>query len=144
MYRYTGMLKVSSVHCEFFVASRLRWGASIYLDPAFCLSKPAFCVQTPIFHGAGHARPMKGAKPDVDYLLTVLQTVSIPPVPAPCLTASISDYPTISDCLGGLASAETDSCRAVVGWSTSSPGKASTVPLRLRNWTPSAMIACGS
>ena len=24
---------------------------------------------------------MKGAKPDVDYLLTVLQTVSIPPVP---------------------------------------------------------------
>ena len=26
-------------------------------------------------------RPMKGAKPDVDYLLTVLQTVSIPPVP---------------------------------------------------------------
>ena len=29
------------------------------------------------------ARPMKGAKPDVDYLLTVLQTVSIPPVPVP-------------------------------------------------------------
>ncbi len=28
-------------------------------------------------------RPMKGAKPDVDYLLTVLQTVSIPPVPVP-------------------------------------------------------------
>jgi len=27
------------------------------------------------------SRPMKGAKPDVDYLLTVLQTVSIPPVP---------------------------------------------------------------
>jgi len=27
------------------------------------------------------ARPLKGAKPDVDYLLTVLQTVSIPPVP---------------------------------------------------------------
>eukprot|EP00440_Ansanella_granifera_P026068 gb/GFBE01028301.1/.p1 GENE.gb/GFBE01028301.1/~~gb/GFBE01028301.1/.p1 ORF type:complete len:143 (+),score=44.10 gb/GFBE01028301.1/:1-429(+) len=27
------------------------------------------------------SRPLKGAKPDVDYLLTVLQTVSIPPVP---------------------------------------------------------------
>ncbi|CAK9078814.1 mRNA 3'-end-processing protein rna14 [Durusdinium trenchii] len=27
------------------------------------------------------SRPMKGAKPDVDYLLMVLQTVSIPPVP---------------------------------------------------------------
>ncbi|CAJ1341867.1 unnamed protein product, partial [Effrenium voratum] len=27
------------------------------------------------------SRPMKGAKPDVDYLLTVLQTVPIPPVP---------------------------------------------------------------
>merc|ERR1719401_2523681 len=27
------------------------------------------------------ARPLKGAKPDVDYLLTVLQTVSIPPIP---------------------------------------------------------------
>merc|ERR1712048_1455230 len=26
-------------------------------------------------------RPLKGAKPDVDYLLTVLQTVVIPPVP---------------------------------------------------------------
>jgi len=26
------------------------------------------------------SRPLKGAKPDVDYLLTVLQTVSIPPV----------------------------------------------------------------
>ena len=30
-----------------------------------------------------NSRPMKGAKPDVDYLLTVLQTVSIPPVPVP-------------------------------------------------------------
>merc|ERR1740121_2311841 len=27
------------------------------------------------------ARPLKGAKPDVDYLLTVLQTVQIPPIP---------------------------------------------------------------
>mmetsp|Transcript_154807 Transcript_154807/g.269121 ORF Transcript_154807/g.269121 Transcript_154807/m.269121 type:complete len:874 (-) Transcript_154807:120-2741(-) len=27
------------------------------------------------------SRPLKGAKPDVDYLLTVLQTVTIPPVP---------------------------------------------------------------
>lgn len=27
------------------------------------------------------ARPLKGAKPDVDYLLTVLQTVHIPPIP---------------------------------------------------------------
>jgi len=27
------------------------------------------------------SRPLKGAKPDVDYLLTVLQTVSIPPIP---------------------------------------------------------------
>merc|ERR1712072_606834 len=26
-------------------------------------------------------RPLKGAKPDVDYLLTVLQTVTIPPIP---------------------------------------------------------------
>merc|ERR1719343_615428 len=27
------------------------------------------------------SRPLKGAKPDVDYLLTVLQTVQIPPIP---------------------------------------------------------------
>ncbi|CAK0809121.1 unnamed protein product, partial [Prorocentrum cordatum] len=27
------------------------------------------------------SRPLKGAKPDVDYLLTVLQTVNIPPIP---------------------------------------------------------------
>merc|ERR1712007_147402 len=27
------------------------------------------------------SRPLKGAKPDVDYLLTVLQTVAIPPIP---------------------------------------------------------------
>merc|ERR1712187_377622 len=26
------------------------------------------------------ARPLKGAKPDVDYLLTVLQTVEVPPI----------------------------------------------------------------
>merc|ERR1711862_416275 len=27
------------------------------------------------------SRPLKGAKPDVDYLLTVLQTVEVPPIP---------------------------------------------------------------
>jgi len=33
------------------------------------------------------SRPLKGAKPDVDYLLTVLQTVPIPPVPVKELDA---------------------------------------------------------
>jgi len=37
------------------------------------------------------AKPLKGAKPDVDYLLTVLQTVQIPPIPVKDLERSRYD-----------------------------------------------------
>merc|ERR1712113_971320 len=56
-------------------------GGATAVDAADQLSLPTMipkCIQDLL--AVLPARPLKGAKPDVDYLLTVLQTVEVPPV----------------------------------------------------------------